>query len=228
MVNNADNDGLPPLMVACKRRRIKSVLLLLEEQRNQLSLLDPKDKDFKHYESFYNYMNSVGPYKNQPLHYACKTGNIEIVQALVEAGAELNGKNFYNDTPLSIAAIHGHLDIVKYLVEKGANIHGVDKQQRSPFIRACMNGQVHIVAYLLKMGVNPNFCDSSENTGLHYACAYGWLNVVKLLIEHGNADANRLNEWKSSPTIIAMLKGHLGIVDYMLSLKNINSSLVDD
>ena len=81
---------------------------------------------------------------------------------------------------------------------------------------------------LLRKGVNVNFCDLSENTALHYACAYGWLNVVKLLVEEGGADINRLNEWKSSPTIIAMLKGHYGIVDYLLGRKEIDASLVDD
>lgn len=81
---------------------------------------------------------------------------------------------------------------------------------------------------LLRRGVNPNFCDLSENTALHYACAYGWLDIVKILVEKGSADINRLNEWKSSPTIIAMLKGHFGIVDYMLSQKGIDASLVDD
>jgi ankyrin repeat protein len=120
------------------------------------------------------------------------------------------------------------LDIAEYLVEKGANIHGADKQQKSPLIKACINGQDHIVALLLRRGVNANFCDLSENTALHYACAYGWLDIAKLLVEKGNADVNRLNEWKSSPTIIAMLKGHFGIVDYLLSCKGINASLVDD
>ena len=81
---------------------------------------------------------------------------------------------------------------------------------------------------LLRKGVNVNFCDLSENTALHHACAYGWLNIVKLLVESGKGDINRLNEWKSSPTIIAMLKGHYGIVDYLLSRKDIDASLVDD
>ncbi len=81
---------------------------------------------------------------------------------------------------------------------------------------------------MLRRGVNANFCDLSENTALHYAAAYGWLEIVKLLVEKGHADVNRLNEWKSSPTIIAMLKGHFGIVDYLLSQKDINASLVDD
>lgn len=103
------------------------------------------------------------------------------------------------------------------MIEKGAKIHGADKQQKSPLIKACINGQDHIVSLLLRRGVNANFCDLSENTALHYACAYGWLDIVKILVEKGKADINRLNEWKSSPTIIAMLKGHFGVVDYLLS-----------
>ena len=51
---------------------------------------------------------------------------------------------------------------------------------------------------------------------------------MKLLVEHGKADVNRLNEWKSSPTIIAMLKGHFGIVDYLLAGKDVDASMVDD
>ena len=80
---------------------------------------------------------------------------------------------------------------------------------------------------LLRKGVNPNFCDLSENTALHHACAYGWLNVVKVLFQ-ADCDINRVNEWKSSPTLIAMLKGHFGIVDYLLSQPKVDASLVDD
>ena len=75
--------------------------------------------------------------------------------------------------------------------------------------------------------MNPSFRDSCDNTVLHYACAYGWLNIVKLLIEVG-ADPNVLNEWKTSAILIAMLKGHFGIVDYLMDLKNINASFQDD
>jgi len=69
--------------------------------------------------------------------------------------------------------------------------------------------------------------DSSDNSALHYAAAYGWINIVKLLLEHG-ANPNTLNQWKSSPTVIAMLKGHLGIVDHLISLKNVEISFRND
>ena len=228
MVNNADSDGVTPLMLACKYGKHQQVKMLIDDQERQQKALDKKDKDYEHYAKFYSYVDSVGPYKNTPLHYAMKSGSLPIVKALIEAGASPDSKNFYNDTPLSVACQKGHLEIAEYLINKGANIHGVDKQQRTPLIRACQNGQIHVVSMLLRKGVNANFCDLSENTALHHACAYGWINIVKLLVEEGKADVNRPNEWKSSPTIIAMLKGHFGIVDYLLSRKEIDASLVDD
>lgn len=76
----------------------------------------------------------------------------------------------------------------------------------------------------MRFGVNPNYKDMSENSAVHYACAYGWQHIVKYLIEVAGADPNCVNEWKMSPILIAMLKGHFGIVDYMVNLKQINAS----
>ncbi len=90
-----------------------------------------------------------------------------------------------------------------------------------------MNGQIQVVSILLRHGVNPNYKDLSENTALHYACGYGWLNIVKYLVEAG-ADPNLLNEWKMHPILLAMLKGHFGIVDYLMSLKQLNVSTFQD
>lgn len=214
-------------MLACKYARETSVALILEDQETQKEKLDKEDKDFVFYNNFYSYCDSVGPYKNTPLHYAVRGGSLKIVKRLVESGANFDAKNFYNDTPLSVACQRGEYQIAEYLISKGSNIHGVDKQQRSPLIRACQNGQAHIVSLLLRKGVNPNFSDLSENTALHHACAYGWLNVVKVLLQAGS-DINLVNEWKSSATLIAMLKGHFGIVDYLLSQPKVDASLVDD
>ena len=91
-----------------------------------------------------------------------------------------------------------------------------------------MNGHLHVVAYLLRHGVNPDYKDNSENSLLHYACGYGWQHIVKYLIEQAKADPNALNEWRLSPILLAMLKGHFGIVDYLINLKDLNASLMDD
>ena len=76
IINNTDNEGITPMMIACKLNRIKSVQLLLEDQQKQQATLDPKDKDYQHYASFYSYMDTSGPFQQTPLHYACKSNAI--------------------------------------------------------------------------------------------------------------------------------------------------------
>ena len=103
IVNNADSEGITPLMLACKYGKEASVALILEDQEAQKEKLDKDDKDFSFYDNFYSYCDSVGPYKNTPLHYAVRGGSLKIVKRLVESGANFDAKNFYNDTPLSVA-----------------------------------------------------------------------------------------------------------------------------
>ncbi|XP_022830141.1 tonsoku-like protein [Spodoptera litura] len=58
-----------------------------------------------------------------PLHEACIHGHIEVVNILINNGANVNdrgGSNCDGITPLYDAASNGHLDVVQLLLEKGA------------------------------------------------------------------------------------------------------------
>jgi ankyrin repeat protein len=56
------------------------------------------------------------------LHFAARQGSAESVQALVEAGADVNQPSPADKaSPLLIAAVNGQFDIGRYLLEKGAN-----------------------------------------------------------------------------------------------------------
>ena len=55
------------------------------------------------------------------LHYACRDGHLDVVEHLVEAGANVNVGEAYGFAPLHEAAENGHLDVVKLLVERGAD-----------------------------------------------------------------------------------------------------------
>ncbi|XP_047026936.1 tonsoku-like protein [Helicoverpa zea] len=58
-----------------------------------------------------------------PLHEACIHGHVEIVNILINSGANVNdrgGSNCDGITPLYDAASNGHLDVVQLLLEKGA------------------------------------------------------------------------------------------------------------
>jgi hypothetical protein len=55
-----------------------------------------------------------------PLIAACESGDLPIVQLLVEHGAEINARGQQDDTPLMNAASHANLEVVQYLLKVGA------------------------------------------------------------------------------------------------------------
>lgn len=57
------------------------------------------------------------------LHYACDRGNLEMVQFLVEEGANVNIQDSYGETPLHVAKIADELEIINYLITKGADMN---------------------------------------------------------------------------------------------------------
>merc|ERR1712154_80364 len=60
------------------------------------------------------------PRYSTPLHDAVCCGRQEIVQILVERGAEVNELDYKNMTPLKLAIRYGQEDIEKMLLEMGA------------------------------------------------------------------------------------------------------------
>ena len=52
---------------------------------------------------------------------ACWSGSLEVVQFLVEKGADVTARD---NSALNIATRNGYSEIVKFLVEKGATVNG--------------------------------------------------------------------------------------------------------
>lgn len=75
---------------------------------------------------------SMGIYDWTPLHIAAKRGNLDIVQLLIERGAELNALNSMGQTPLFLAVQGGHKDIANLLIERGAIVRIKDKFDKTP------------------------------------------------------------------------------------------------
>ena len=59
---------------------------------------------------------------NTPLFEAARAGHRDVVEWLVEQGAEVDHANEWGDAPVNEAATMGHFDIVWYLAEHGANL----------------------------------------------------------------------------------------------------------
>ena len=88
-----------------------------------------------------------------PLLLACQEGHLEIVQALLAAGANLRARTLRGHAALHYASKNGHLGVVKVLLDAaGIEIDAVDNFGNTPLLLACSTGKLEVVRELLKQG----------------------------------------------------------------------------
>jgi ankyrin repeat protein len=93
-----------------------------------------------------------------PLHYALGTGNINMVNALLEQGAgnDVRVVDIYGDSPLSLACKKRDLQTFRALVEAGGSVNSVDCRGRTALDEASSQGLTEGVRYLCGRGADVN------------------------------------------------------------------------
>jgi ankyrin repeat protein len=158
-----------------------------------------------------------------PLHTACSSssnsGSLEVLNLLLERGANGNACNKWKETPLLIAANNGHHAAVSALLDHGADPSLCSEAGWSALTFAAHKGYDDIVTLLLKAGAPVNVRVIEDlSTPLHKACAGGkpgHFSAVKQLLENG-ADVHALNKWKETPLLTAANHGQGDAVEALL------------
>jgi len=129
-----------------------------------------------------------------PLHYAASSGHNDIVELLIERGANVNATDSGKGaTPLDYAHWRDHEEVIETL-----NAHNAQREHEkggkgighsSVIHDAALDGDIDEVQRQLDAGVDPNLKSSKGATPLFYAVYEGHLEIVELLITRG-ADVN--------------------------------------
>jgi ankyrin repeat protein len=120
------------------------------------------------------------------LHVAAARGNAPVIDALVEAKADVQALDANENTPLDSAVLHGQTAAVESLLRHHADAkytHPIDG--RGALHEACMRGYSSLVVPLVEAGADPTARDRFGQTPLDIALAYKNGSTVAALLRLG-------------------------------------------
>ena len=196
-VNTSGGRYGTPLVAALGRRHLQTARHLLHNGAH----MDVRDES-----------------KLTPLMNAAWYGDLEMVQVLLDFGADVHALDPNNWTPIHFVPQgsqsfdilhHGPqmlADIARLLLEHRADVNAETRYGSTPLHVAVEWETVEVVRVLLEHGANVGAEDNEGITPLHGAAEYGRVEVVRVLLEHG-ANVGAEDNGGRTPFQIASTKG---------------------
>lgn len=152
-----------------------------------------------------------------PLMLAAWYGHGEIVDYLIEAGADVTAKDSTNNTGLHHAAWEGALGpITSILSQEPGMLDWRNDNQETAFLLTSRKGQVETAEFLLEHGANLVARDSGEGTILHLAAWYGHLEMVKKILTLRPQFLEDRDKTNRTAFFRACWEGHVDVVGYLM------------
>ena len=163
----APNDSL---YEACRQGNLSTVKSLLHTEDLVSLNCTSKDRDDKWRR------------RKTALMLASEVGSERIVEALIEAGADVNKEA--DGTALEYACFNGHFQVVRLLLSKGGDPNG--NGSGIPLMEAARHGHDDIVRELILRGANPHLTDPVYGcSALHWAAIEQKSKSCEYLVKAG-------------------------------------------
>lgn len=168
---------------------------------------------------------SIPEHDETPISFAIKEDQEDIVEMLLEHGADPNQTCSYNNKPIFLAIERNNIDITKNLLDKYANPNQVLANGNTVLTFAIKQENINIVNMLLNYGADVHQTASFDLghgkvtiTPLTLATTKGNADIVNSLLNK-HADPNKSDEDGTTPLFIAAKMGYVEIVKILLNNK---------
>lgn len=162
-------------------------------------------------------INKKYDFSNTGLHYAVKTGNLDLVKYFVINGANINAIHINNGTPLMIATEEGYFEIIKFLVNNGANINLKNANGYSLVHNIPISENIEILKYFINLNININ--DTANDSWTIMITAAGDnknLNYFKYLVDTLHLNIFDKTNWGYSVFLASISNKSKEITKYLL------------
>ena len=164
-----DNRGITPAFLAAEHGLVRNLALMVKKGANihhktkslsstyKLQGKESVESDSMNVRCNPVFQSKSKLFSSTMLHGAAHGGHLEVVNFLIDNGANISTVNGVHLTALQIAAEKGHAEVVKTLYEAGA------VPDQTALHHAAANNKLEVVKYLLQIGVTDKCmrCDGS-------------------------------------------------------------------
>ena len=127
---------------------------------------------------------------NTCLHKIVRASCKEVIQTIIDLGADVNAINKYHETVLLIACMHGKIDAINVLLEAEADTNITEIDGHTCLHKAVnANCGTRVVQAIIDHGADVNAINKYNKTALLIACMDGKIDAINVLLEAG-ADTN--------------------------------------
>jgi len=160
-------------------------------------------------------INAQGGHYGNALQAASAKGHKEVVQQLLNKGAEINAQGGHFGNALQVASWRGDEKVVQQLLDKGAKINAQGGEYGNALQAASVEGHKKVVEQLLNKGAKINAQDEHYGNALQTASTRGHKEVVQQLLNKG-AKINAQGGHYGNALQAASVKGHKEVVQQLL------------
>ena len=208
--NNKDKGGSIENYPECNEK-LASAFILYSGLKGQTPLSETVKKLNKRYDvncKFIRDKNYTTPLKYTIIQFQSLPEAESIVNALINAGADVNEKYDNGNTPLHMPNMNNH-KITKALIDAGADVNAKNSRGVTPIM-----GPLNFdgVKTLIDAGADVNAKDKDGETPLCYQTN---VKVVKALIDAG-ADVNAKDKDGKTPLMEAILLSNVDVVKTLI------------
>lgn len=139
---------------------------------------------------------------------AARLGRVDVIAALIHAGADVTARDGGGHTPLILSCYHGHETAALLLLEHGAPVDQPDgKRGNTALMGAAFKGFAGVAGRLLQAGADPHATNHAGQTALMFAALFDRSAIVDELLACG-ADPDGVDAAGNSAVSVALAQGN--------------------